>query len=251
MKKMWIMVVAMFCLMVTALPAYSMTLSENSRNQVIFENKEILNLDVLLQRAKRGETDYKTAANKGVAINLNSQEEIEIPVFSTTQLLKIEKKGDKLVNTYATTSFIEISSVNFSLSKSTFDSTGYIRAYSTIHWTETYFAGLPYVDLTQITGGWERIGVGGSQIALSDRYVNLGQFGLRTNGFFGSYSKPFYPTANSYSYSRPTQFGSGWERVHLADNNSLLGNLGMTSHVRATLSGSSWMFYFDNHILPV
>ena len=85
--------------------------SPNSKDitpKVIFEAKEITNLEVLEEKAINGISDNKafpSSLSEGEIISVESEEPYQLETVQTTQKLKSVQTTDEVVDSYATTFF--------------------------------------------------------------------------------------------------------------------------------------------------
>ncbi|MCY9666988.1 hypothetical protein M5X11_18965 [Paenibacillus alginolyticus] len=74
---------------------------------VEYEAKEVKDKELLYDRAKKGITDYAGEQANGIQATLKNNDtgqEKNITMVSTTQKLKKQKKGNQIIESYATTS---------------------------------------------------------------------------------------------------------------------------------------------------
>jgi hypothetical protein len=233
----------------------SQTEKNNGKSKIILENKEIKDLNVLFQRAKKGITDAPSITVQKGTIK-NSKTGIDVPTesFSTTQLLS--DNGE--TKTYCQTSFLvakdlpnedinnNINSTDLIDSKTSAVSTiqalssggGYyqfdddasygVKAYCTSYYSNgTTTGGYPTISFTSSTGGWT---VSDSTIKLSARVVTLGEAGTNSYNQMVSHYSDRYPTTNTFSYP------VGYEAL----KSDLAGSIGTKTSVTLTRGSSIW-----------
>lgn len=196
MKKTWIcFLTCFFFILVSTSFSFASTgqvsITTNENSKVIYENQEIKDLDVLFNKALKGETDLEVPVLlEGILINKKTGEKKTFKTYKTTQLLKVKKdKNGGIYKEYATTAFTVFNlNKTFDNSVSTsseegeysapakWDSTGHVRAYSTIYFVfgETT-NGVQTILTTRATGGWD---VYDNQYSLQDRKVTITCNGL-------------------------------------------------------------------------
>jgi len=225
---------------------------QDNQETVIYEKKEIKDLNKLYERAENNVTDKKINIDKlseEVEVTLNDKE-VSKDVSATTQLLKKTKDSEGNIDAYyTTTTFVDdipaseeeassgevsASATSTSRKASKWDSSGGVKAYSTVYYSVTYKDSVPYQDLSKVTGGWS---VSDSSISLSNRKVDLGQSGGSLCGGV-TQKKSFTPSGNTFSYPAP----SSWCAV-----SSQVGSIGANTSVTLKRgSSSTWTLSLPN-----
>lgn len=211
------------------------TLNENSlesEGEVIFEKKEIKNLEQLRERAEKGITDINTEEIPVLeAPNLLMDgEEVQEEMYETTQKLKsVENEENEVIDSYATTIFLDTTvdeeesnkeedekvgfiepMINFIIGKkiyaaskteSTNGVSATVKSYSTIYWSTRTYSGTNQYRLNRVKGGWTLLD---TDFYLSNRKVFYGQTG------FTEVRTTKYPTSNTFDYTTPSSWG--WEQ---------------------------------------
>lgn len=200
-----------------------------AEDTIIFEAKEIENLQVLEERAEKGITDLEeTPYNIKDEVNnsekAKSEEELEI-IETTQKLEAVENEDNEIVTSYATTVFTDVPIdeteekevdelsfflldykkilKSFSVQKAYADgnqsdstSGSFVRSYSTIYWKDRVTSAGREYRLDEVKGGWTRLD---GTVSMTNRVVRLGQMASS-----GTVSKTYNPTANTFRYSAPT-----------------------------------------------
>jgi len=223
-----------------------------NKEKVIQRFTEIKDINKLYERAKNGVSDVNREVEKNFVakVVLQSTDGLEngtVQTYSTSQLLKVsEVNGDK-IETYATTTFYDISDLyngnfqtNDSSNKSKYDSSISVRAYSTVYYTTSSIDGEDYTDLTKVSGGWTILD---STVSLSNRKVNFGATGWAKSGV-GYVQQTSYnnPTSNSFSYSAP----SSWAPISVVSTGRIFGVTTWVTLKRGT--NSVWELQLVNNI---
>lgn len=175
----------MFTLLATS-PCLASNGQESVENEVVYEKKEIKDLNKLFDKAIKGETDLELpAASDGKLINKKTGEQKTFKTYKTTQLLKVEKnKKGNLKKKYVTTAFtifkLDDSDDNIVSTQeeegvfgnpAEWDSTGHVRV-----WSKFYFVygetdnGVQTVLVTRVEGGWD---VYDNQYDIQNRHVQI------------------------------------------------------------------------------
>lgn len=213
-------------------------------SKVIYQDEEITDPSLLLERAKNGITDknnkgsYKLEKNTDKITpdnsNMNDSDfDIEdIEHYSTTQKLKVlmDDSGTS-VTEYVTTDIILMAGGG---SNYEYDNDGSysVKAYSTVYWTE---ASGGQVVVTKGTGGWTVLD---SQARISNRKVKIGSSGINQTNVYVTQVMDKAPTSSSFSYSTP----SSWIPVLITD----YSQSGVTTTCTITRGTQSWTFSFAN-----
>lgn len=215
---------------------------------VTYEQQEISDIDVLREKAKKGETDLNVNLSKALLKDSQTNKVLgEIDTYSTTQILQVlEDKNNNKIIKYVTTAFSDVDPDLMGEDKGEFDingdlgddevHNGVVRSYSRIYW-ESYKVGhLTYENLTRVTGGWEKLD---STWVFSNRKVEYGQCGINDGNrpCYNSGSKT--PSSNTYSYN---QNDSSWYSV-IAEEGY---HLSSTSYITYTRGDRSYTHVFVN-----
>lgn len=181
----------------------------NTKQEVIYINQEVKDLDKLFKKALKGETvlDETPFQVNADLKNDKTKEKAKVKTYTTTQRLKAVKHEDDTVEeTYATTSFALVPKDKSGLitTQGSYGTTGSlynsgydpesisVKAYSTIYWTNyTASNGGKYYDLTRVTGGWSSED---SHVTVSNKVA-----GLRASGY--TENNAYKPQGADYSVS--------------------------------------------------
>lgn len=261
---------------------------DTSKAKVIKRNKEITDLDSLYKRAKKGQTDFSGEAkfkgkakitkdpsksSKGAA-KLQEEEEIELDVEQTTQLLeKLENPDGTEVENYVITSFVtptesdiedgsdsdltngtdlnvtKLSSTNSSNNvqpmyaekyEEDWDRTIGVKAYSRLYISITKDSkGRKWWDLYRVKGGWK---VTQDNYSLSNQRVRLNQTGVGVNGGVDK-KKDYYPKGKTFDiYAEKS-----WPKVSAAGSGAGAAVVGAGQYTKIKRGSTSWQFDWSNN----
>lgn len=248
MKKTFIMLLVIVVMLSLPVVTYgNQTKGSEVALDIIFQAREIKDLDVLFERANNGITDVDKYDAKRDARIINESTGIERPIESvtTTQLLSSEKSQDGTIrNRYVTTSFASVYNDDLNITgglRSKYDwanedRTFSVRAYSTIYWSEVL---MPYgncYELSHVAGGWTILD---SQASLSNRRARLAQNGWAPGGY--KIQRSTWYNVNM-SWLRYNIFN--WVPVATAS----YSEVGAAQTVRIHQQGSTWNFAFGHYI---
>lgn len=230
---MYIIALIMTFLLITICPNVMASQGSSSEKPVVvFENNEITDLNELINNAKQGKTAKEDLSETSIVLINNEQQ--EIPVLKTTQLLKITKDANGIKKDYATNAFVIVPL--WADDQYWEDYGSGVTAYSTIYYSVTTSGGLEYYDMNSTSGGW----ITDSWITLSNRHIVLSNQGGILGGGLCTSTKDYYPANNTYSYSYP----STWPKVTPFD----FYFPGMASHVDVTIAGNTEHLALSNHL---
>ncbi len=212
--------------------------------KIVYQAKEIKDLDTLFKRAKDNITDLETGKYEAKPIaklkNKLTGNEKNVETYTTTQLLKKEiLDNGKERKSYATTGFAEvtISVIKSRTDDGVEDIQDSVRAYSTIYWEEEDNG----VQLQSATGGWQFTNNGNT--SMSDLKVVLGQAGFT---IYGPYEQ-YYSSTYSVSSTWTKYASSSWDPV--VDN--AFDYVGATQQAKISEiypGDDEWYFIFVNQI---
>lgn len=225
----------------------SPSFAENNDYEVLFEKKEIKDEKELYNRAVQGISDVKTKEKviKSEARLQGKTKTIPVNVHQTTELLKREKKGKEIIETYKVSVFADISPEDFSIAssgskpKTGWDSSGGVKASSNWYYTTSSYSGTTHIDQTgSASGSWTVYDYGTS---LSNKRYVLGQTGPSKAGC-GTCNETVNGTVSGSSFSRavPT---SAWVPVSASTYTSI----GVSMHATVKKGTESWSFNFYNN----
>jgi hypothetical protein len=131
--------------------------------EIVFQAKEIKDKETLYKRALKGiNEDKKGAPVPEKAVLKGNGDSVEIETKTTSQLLERYNKEDGTsVEVYAATTFTEVEGEDLvaasasGQSGSTWDSSGGIKAFSTIYYERPSYDGNYYIEIKYATGGWD------------------------------------------------------------------------------------------------
>lgn len=239
MKKIVSFVLALVLLMSISVPSFAEQGNPEKKVKVIKEYIEIIDVDMLLERAKNNITDLKDSskiekmAAKAVLMNKDTKEEKDVEVFTTTQLLKTTEE-DGVVKDYYGTTFI--ATVGYTRTDSDWDDSYSVMASSTIYWDEYQIGGTTVKEFNKVSGSWT---ISDSSVSLSRRSVTSRNNGTNGNtGFPLNQTDYKYPSSNSFSYSLPFTCLSPFSGVFGSETSVLLS--------RGT--SSEWYLVFNNSL---
>ena len=216
--------------------------------EIVFQAEEINDQDELYERAIKGIQEVKLTDRelpKYELKNNNTKENVNLLQYTTSQLLKSEKKGDTEIQEFAVTTFTvteeEVTNNDHlttadsgSKDETKWDESLSVRASITIHYTRTIKNNVNYAKVTSASGSWT---INDSSVSLSNRKVIIGTSGWPVN----TQSVIKTPTGNSWNYTAP----STWEYVSLDAGH----NVGADSTVTLKRgTSSSWTLTLSNKI---
>src|SRR5690625_3501328 len=233
--------------------------ASESKGNVIYQKEEITDLDDLLKRAKNNITDVSSEDlpdfAKQTGVFKGEKGSIESETFETTQLLSKEiLPQDEIKQSFVTTVFSDIKQEQLATTSGEnqfialpsadkggdeWDDSIGVRAHSRIYYSTSTYQGVPHVDLTRVSGGWEHAD---SSLTLSNRRLNYGAEGPSKYGYAGSgQSTSRNLTSNSYNYYTP----AAWLPI-----STVAGyyQFGMNSWVTIKRNSSSWTHHFQNQL---
>ena len=240
----------------------------------VVKHGQITSLEKLFHRAQKGVTDKEYVNPKATLKSKNTGKVIDVHTLTTTQLLeeKIFENGQK-EKIYATTSFAVLNRGKFfsqpahtafadynnllcfsgdlsslfakSQGDDDWDSTGGIKGYSTIYYSEYEdHNDVKYLGLIGAEGGW--INYDYPQVWITDRLVRLGQNGATMDGETFSAAEEHYPSSDTFDYDAP----SSWDTEENAVTTMAYSSLGCNQKVDLEATdGSTWSFAFCNCII--
>lgn len=234
-------------------------------SRIIFEQEEINDLNILFDNAKKGITDYYGISTaKAELVNAKTGKSEAVKAFTTTQLLKKVRLSDgQIKNSYATTNFSvltkkQVDKIKDQTSKSfsvqeyrnmydyTWDSTGGVKAYSTIYWDEfpsTTFPITGSIQMEYVQGGYYNYDT--LHLGAKDNIVMMFQDGLSdvTGGgiFQNNSSNPWEPSSSTYTYYRP----SGWVKVQDYQS-SKVGSVNQITIYTKSNPSNTWLLNHQN-----
>jgi hypothetical protein len=227
-------------------PSYAQT---QSKVNVIYEAKEIKDVNKLLARAKKGVTDDTSLEKQNNEIvNLKGSKATKsLKTYNTSQLIKkVEKENGEIVETYAYTTITPLTSEDFA---ATADGNKYdskygesygVQAYSTFYYETQDVNGNVHIDLTSANGGWN---IDDSGLSISDQRVNVGQTGpSRLGSGYSNDPITIYPSSTSWSYSGYRN----WVPIDTTSGDSYY-SVGTTSWVDISGYGDTWSLMHTNH----
>lgn len=244
MKKLALFLV--FVLALSILPAASFATTPQVK---VTTFKEITDKEELLKRAMNGISDLpnKKKVKEGVVTNLKTKKAEKVKIYSTTQLLKVQKdvNGNE-EREYATTDIGILETLQQTGDKT--DPTYTIKLYSTIYWSKSGDPVMPKYKLTKATGGYTKLD--------STWYVKSQTVTLKCNGPTRDdgrgvvrQEQSYYPAASSstFSYNAPTS----WVYVYSSDA-GFGGNgvLGARHYIIMKRGTSEWAFLYENSFGP-
>ena len=218
-------ILTLFCMLLSSVCFASEKESKIKEKKVVFKAEEITDFNILLEKAKKGESDLpidvldKKIKSESKMVNKETNETIELQYYRTSQLLEVvEDEDGKIIEEKYVVTLIDVVPLSTGLinSNPTWDSSGGVYALSTIHFSiEPDAAGNSYYKMTRGAGSWH---TPDGSISLSNRDVLLRQMGTSKDGLFRTYPMPRqYPTTNTFSYSTP----SNWPHVLLVGGGAL------------------------------
>jgi hypothetical protein len=244
MKKYLLLTLIIAFLLVLPLNAAIANESKDGWN-VEYEAKEVKDKDLLYDRAKKGITDYveDQANGRQATLKNNDTGEIKnITMISTTQKLKKQKKGNQVIESYATTSFAIVPagySGSGSDASSAIDPSIGVRANNTVYWDNYYDSNNTlYKDITSATGSWDILD---PTFYVQGQQVRLEAAGATPSGTSQNVDK-WWTSGMTFYVTAPPE----WQPVViLTSTYRVLGSDMLCTIHDAT---TSWSFRFDHRI---
>ncbi|WP_404456892.1 hypothetical protein LG329_19680 (plasmid) [Virgibacillus necropolis] len=234
--------------------SFADTKTQKANSQVIYTAKEIKDTHKLFEKAINGVTDLakeelpKFVAQEAVlkarskSKNINQEDKSkEIKVQSTTQLLKVEKKGDAEVKSYVTNTFAAPTEQQLASSDSgsKYDSSYSVIARSTVYYTISYNNGRKYYDMSRVSGSWSILD---NSVTVGGYRVLYGQTGINKSGYSVTQKSNYKYPGGAFTYYTP----SSWQPIWA--NDSYVHSIGVTTRCAIERRGSSWTLTFYNNI---
>ncbi|KNZ68720.1 hypothetical protein Tfer_2715 [Thermincola ferriacetica] len=231
------------------------SLAANSQtSKTIYQAEEITDINELYNRALNGKTDKITYPK--AKLKNKEGKPLNVKVYSTTQLLKIEKlKDGKEKKSYVTTTFAVVDEIELSSEKKSsnsrvknryflndykyvekWDPSKGVKAYQTVYWTVTSIGDDDYYDMYKVKGGWTV----SSSYSVQNCKVNIGQNGFYNGGYTISQALTKYNVLIIYDYNVPPE----WKPISK-------GMVGANSYgsVRKGTSSTTYDLWLENFII--
>lgn len=227
--------------------------SDAIETEILFEAKEITDKDVLYKKAleekKSQQNNNKSSSssiNKGRKVTATMEIEDKSKVLdsmSTTQFLKSVKRENIVENTYAVTTFVNVSPKDFepvSVMASSYkpgsltDGGISVKSSATIYYTESVIGGISHIKLNKVDTSWQVLD---PRTYIENRRLRMAAQGTNAGIYLDQVDVYRYQNLNSsVTYYAPTS----WKPV--ADNIRL--NLGVSTYVDMTRGSYKGTFAF-------
>jgi len=235
--------------------------------RVVEKNKEITDLNILFENAKKRKSDLNEEQLEKLAskaeLKANSKKsnspDPKMETFETAQLLEVREYESGIVEEdYAVTTFVIVDEPTTTVSAASseggsqyrykWDSTLGVKAYSTVYYRIVSDPrGSRHWDITSVSGGWQ---VEESTYILSGMKVVVGQNGWSYwGGTVSGQTITKYPSSRTYSYTVP----DSWVPVVASGSFSPTGS-GVGTHSTVTIkrdspyNTSSWTLSLTNNL---
>ncbi|MDE8563289.1 hypothetical protein PNH38_05235 [Anoxybacillus rupiensis] len=240
---------------------------KEKKYRVVEKNKEVTDLNILFENAKRGKSDLNEKQLQKLASKAELKADdkepnslnLNVETFETSQLLETREYEDGSVEKdYAITTFAianeptntlsTVSDEGGSQNRYKWDSTLGVKAYSTVYYSIVSDPrGSKHWDITSVSGGWQ---IEDNTYILSGMKVVIGQNGWSYwGGIVTAQSVTKYPSSRTYSYTAP----SSWVPVVASGSFTPTGSgVGMNSTVTikrdSAHNTSSWTLSLTNNL---
>jgi len=208
--------------------------------KIVYEQKEITDKEILLERAKKGISDTDNNEIKEIDVkNARTGEVKKAKLYTTTQKLKAEMlTSGGTRETFATTTIAEYDG---SRSNSGDDESYSVKAYSTFYWNEENHNNIKHLRLINATGSWVS---SDSQIRTLYHKARLLAFGWTFEGIWSSQQQDFTNVTSSFNVSAP----SDWKSISSVQGR--YGNFGVLTmcNVQDIGSGDIWYMELTNYL---
>lgn len=201
-------------MLVASVPAFAASDLSVKEAKVIYQSKEIKDINKLLERAKNGISDIDEATSsfdsEVIKHDKSGVKTEKIKTYKTTQKLSVEQlpNGDT-VESFSTVAIASISGDGSQYGTKDDDSLG-VKAYSTIYWDYVYNgSGARYMKNKGVDGGWK---ISDSQLRVTNPIVRIGVTGIGLDNSNVQKSIDCIPSQLTYSFPAP----SNWQAVKTA-----------------------------------
>ncbi|MFS8602532.1 hypothetical protein LRO89_07995 [Priestia megaterium] len=200
--------------------------------EVIYQEKEITDLDTLATRAENGVTDSEAPTTETIlAVDSDTGESTELKQLNTTQKLEVVKlEDDSQVETYKTTSLVSAdatASGDRSVYNTQWDQSDGVKAYATFYYDLVKKDGHTYLYHKGGKGGWT---IYDSTLSLSGKNVRFGSFGQGSDGKKTSLYTDYSPGL-TFNYGSP-----GFRGVR----EEIYNKVGVSTSATVKRNSSSW-----------